>query len=101
VILANGATLEIGQHLLASPFAVAVETPIRERAASGNTVAVATPATQSKPSLEAVERDYILDVLRQTNWLITGPRGAAKVLGLHPSTLRYRMKKLGIARTDR
>jgi PAS domain S-box-containing protein len=101
VILANGPTLEIAQHLLASPFAAASETPIRERIVTGESVFAATPTSQSKPSLQAVERDYILEVLRQTNWLITGPRGAAKVLALHPSTLRYRMKKLGIARADR
>jgi transcriptional regulator with GAF, ATPase, and Fis domain len=45
-----------------------------------------------------VERDHILAVLRQTNWLVTGPRGAAKVLGLHANTLRNRIRKLGIAR---
>jgi transcriptional regulator with GAF, ATPase, and Fis domain len=45
-----------------------------------------------------VECDYILTVLRQTNWVITGPCGAAKLLDLPPSTLRNRMKKLGITR---
>jgi formate hydrogenlyase transcriptional activator len=30
---------------------------------------------------------------------VEGPRGAAKILGLHPNTLRSRMKKLGIRRT--
>ena len=53
------------------------------------------------PVLEAVERDYILTVLRQTHWVITGPRGAATLLDLHPSTLRNRMKKLGISRSSR
>jgi PAS domain S-box-containing protein len=53
------------------------------------------------PSLEAVECDYIRSVLEQTNWLITGPRGAAKILGLNPSTLRNRMKKHGITRSPR
>jgi formate hydrogenlyase transcriptional activator len=51
------------------------------------------------PRLDAVERDYILTVLQHTNWVITGPRGAATVLGLHPSTLRSRIKKLGISRS--
>jgi len=32
------------------------------------------------------------------NWVITGPRGAAKALGINPSTLRNRMKKFGISR---
>jgi len=36
--------------------------------------------------------------LRQTDWVVDGPRGAAKILGLHPNTLRSRMKKLGLAR---
>jgi transcriptional regulator with GAF, ATPase, and Fis domain len=40
-----------------------------------------------------------LAVLRHTNWVITGPRGAAGVLGLNPSTLRSRIKKLGISRS--
>jgi transcriptional regulator with GAF, ATPase, and Fis domain len=46
-----------------------------------------------------VERDYIVTVLQRTNWVITGPRGAAAVLGLNPSTLRSRIKKLGISRS--
>ena len=41
-----------------------------------------------------------LAALKQTNWVIDGPRGAAKVLGLHPNTLRSRLKKLGITRSS-
>jgi hypothetical protein len=37
-----------------------------------------------QPSLEVVERNYILTVLQQTNWVITGPSGAAKLLDLPP-----------------
>ncbi|HKP36499.1 MAG TPA: ABC transporter substrate binding protein [Pyrinomonadaceae bacterium] len=47
-------------------------------------------------SLEQIEREYILYILEQTGWRIEGPRGAAKLLGLNPSTLRTRMIKLGI-----
>jgi formate hydrogenlyase transcriptional activator len=102
VILAGGPTLEIAPHLLASPMAAVVEAKLTERDAASSPVAAASSSPPaSKPSLEDVERDYILDVLEQANWVITGPRGAAKVLGLNPSTLRYRMKKLGIARADR
>lgn len=50
------------------------------------------------PTLEEVERRYIGQVLEAKNWRISGPKGAALVLGLNPSTLRSRMKKLGIAR---
>ena len=59
-----------------------------------------SPATAANgpATLEAVERLHMLDVLRQTNWVIDGPGGAAKVLGLHPNTLRSRLKKLGLSR---
>lgn len=49
-------------------------------------------------TLEEVERQHIRDVLEQTNWRVSGPTGAASVLGLKPTTLEARMKKLGIAR---
>ena len=48
--------------------------------------------------LRAVEREHILDVLEKTSWKIDGTSGAATLLGLHPSTLRFRLKKLGIKR---
>jgi PAS domain S-box-containing protein len=48
--------------------------------------------------LKSVEREHILQVLSDTGWVIDGARGAAAMLGLAPSTLRSRMKKLGIAR---
>jgi PAS domain S-box-containing protein len=51
-------------------------------------------------SLESSERNHILEALERTNWVIEGPRGAAKILALHPNTLRSRMKKLGITRTS-
>ena len=47
-------------------------------------------------SLEDVERAHILRVLADTNGIIEGPRGAARILGLHPNTLRFRLQKLGI-----
>jgi formate hydrogenlyase transcriptional activator len=50
-------------------------------------------------SLSAVERAYIIKVLEQTHWKIHGPNGAAQILGLNPSTLRSRMKKLQIKKT--
>jgi PAS domain S-box-containing protein len=46
--------------------------------------------------LEAVEKQYITHVLQTMGWRISGPRGAARILGLNPSTLRYRIHKLGI-----
>jgi transcriptional regulator with GAF, ATPase, and Fis domain len=55
-------------------------------------------ALQTPARLEVVERDHIVSVLRHTDWVVTGPHGAAKILGLNPSTLRSRIKKLGISR---
>ncbi len=51
-------------------------------------------------SLDAVERRHILATLRATRGRIEGPAGAAHLLGIRPSTLRSRMQKLGIQRTD-
>ena len=51
-------------------------------------------------TLEEMERQHIRDVLEQTNWRVSGEKGAAKVLGLNPTTLEARMKKLGIARPN-
>lgn len=50
-------------------------------------------------TLEEVERDHIVQVLEETGGRVEGPTGAALILGLHPSTLRGRMRKLGIQRT--
>ncbi|MCL4705523.1 sigma 54-interacting transcriptional regulator [bacterium] len=47
-------------------------------------------------SLEEMERNHIIKVLEQTNWRISGERGAAKMLNINASTLRSRMEKLGI-----
>jgi formate hydrogenlyase transcriptional activator len=47
-------------------------------------------------TLEEVEKRHILAVLKQTRGVVEGPKGAAKILNLHPNTLRSRMKKLGI-----
>jgi transcriptional regulator with GAF, ATPase, and Fis domain len=82
VILADGPELEIDPEVLAVP------------AAEGG---AAEPGGRS---LGAVEKDHVLSVLKQTNWVIEGTNGAAKVLGLHPNTLRSRLKKLGISRPE-
>ena len=47
-------------------------------------------------SLEAVERDYIVQILEKTNWKVSGKDSAAEILGLDRSTLRARMRKLDI-----
>ena len=67
--------------------------PIDWLAQSDNKTGLAKTLT-----LEEIERQHILDVLEQTNWRISGEKGTAAILGLKPTTLEARMKKLGIAR---
>jgi PAS domain S-box-containing protein len=77
VIVSSGPTLQLGQWPQALP----------------------PPSTQGESTtLEAVERQHILQVLEQTGGRISGPHGAAVILGLRPTTLESRMKKLGITR---
>ena len=51
-------------------------------------------------TLNEAERDHILRALAATGWRINGPNGAAAMLKLHPSTLRFRMKKLGLSKVS-
>jgi formate hydrogenlyase transcriptional activator len=50
-------------------------------------------------TLDDVERNHILAALQHSGGVVDGPKGAAKVLNLHPNTLRHRMQKLGIKRS--
>ncbi|HKX33604.1 MAG TPA: sigma 54-interacting transcriptional regulator [Blastocatellia bacterium] len=56
------------------------------------------PRPTSSTALEDLERQHILKILSQTRWVIEGEKGAAKMLNLHPNTLRSRLKKMGIQR---
>ena len=47
-------------------------------------------------SLQEIEKDHIIRVLEESNWRIDGPKGAALILDMNPSTLRSRLQKLGI-----
>ena len=72
--------------------------------ATGPTLTLAVPGGGLQPprpagqTLHDVERAHVLAVLQQTGWRIRGPRGAAAILGLPPTTLENRLKKLGIKR---
>ena len=55
-----------------------------------------SPTSTALKSLREIEKDHIQRVLRRTNWRIDGAEGAAVILDLNPSTLRSRMRKLGI-----
>ena len=63
------------------------------RAAPGHVNGLGQPRT-----LEEAEREHILATVKETKWVLSGPRGAATRLGMNRSTLQFRMKKLGILR---
>jgi len=52
-------------------------------------------------TLEEIERQHIIRILEHSGWIIEGEKGAARLLGLKPSTLRTRMAKLGIQRNEK
>jgi transcriptional regulator with GAF, ATPase, and Fis domain len=75
------------------------------RAAAG---LVAEPGTRPasdprgpQPTLAQIQREGILRTLERTGWRVSGPRGAAVALGLKPTTLESKMKRLGIRRPPR
>jgi formate hydrogenlyase transcriptional activator len=90
VILSPGPTLTLDREQLLVPLAAAAPSEPTSSASS----------TESA-SLSNVERRHIQSVLEQTGWVIEGARGAARILSLHPNTLRFRMQKLGIVRPHR
>ncbi|HSP99522.1 MAG TPA: sigma 54-interacting transcriptional regulator [Candidatus Dormibacteraeota bacterium] len=93
VVLANGPFLELGADLPAPAGARALPVPPAAIAAS-------TLPSNGARRLAEVERQHLLDTLAAVNWTIEGERGAAAQLGLRPSTLRSRMKKLGVRRPE-
>ena len=92
VVLSRGSVLRLGRDLL----------PLSADAATDDVAVTPSgqPSNGESHSLEQVEKRHILEVLTQTKWVIEGPNGAAKILDLHPNTLRSRMKKLGLDRSS-
>ena len=60
---------------------------------------VETTAVADATSLSSIERAHIEKILRECGWRINGAGNTAERLGMHPNTLRFRMKKLGIVRS--
>lgn len=92
VILARGRMLEF-------------DLPVTASSAAATRGALRTAATEhgepepeffTESELERRERDNLLVVLRKANWKIKGPDGAAELLGVKPTTLFSRMRKMGI-----
>jgi formate hydrogenlyase transcriptional activator len=86
VILSNGPTLQL---------AVA---DLQPEPAPG--APAAAPNAAVSVTLSDAEREHILRVVREANWVLGGPKGAAVRLGMKRSTLHWKMKKLGISRPE-
>ncbi len=56
--------------------------------------------TPAAVTLADAEREHILGALRETGWVLGGPKGAAARLGMKRSTMRWKMKRLGISRPE-
>ena len=56
------------------------------------------PGAAGTLTMEEVEKNHIIEVLELTDWRVSGQKGAAGILGLKPTTLEARMKKLDIER---
>ena len=87
VILSNHGTLRI-------------DNAIALQAKSLHDAETAAPPASDRRTLVQVERTHILSVLKQTSWKIAGDHGAAVILDMHPNTLRSRMAKLGIRKSQ-
>lgn len=93
----------------ATPSSLMVLTPPRaEVAIAAPAAAAAPPATRvtfaqtpGAASFADFQREAITRTLESTGWRVSGPRGAARILGLKPTTLESKMKKLGIRRPPR
>jgi formate hydrogenlyase transcriptional activator len=64
-------------------------------------LAVEPAAEEATPTLDEVQRAHIVETLERTGWQVSGEKGAATLLGIKPSTLESRMKKLEIRRPKR
>lgn len=94
VILSPGPNLLVSQDLLPGSSSSQNEKPVIPLQES-------SPASSEPPRLstmDELERDHVLAALEQCGGVIEGPKGAARILGLHPNTLRHRMHKLGVRR---
>ena len=98
ILLSPGHTLVLAPDF--GPIATARTESGKQKAEMVQSLVTPAPANGGG-ALEEVERRHIESVLAQTNGMIEGERGAAKILNMNPSTLRSRMQKLGLKRGER
>ena len=95
VIVSADSTLRLDRDLM--PVTTAVKEIPEPDVPEGRQADLMSP----KPllTLDEVERNHILDALQDAGGVIDGPKGAARILNLHPNTLRHRMDKHGIKKS--
>jgi formate hydrogenlyase transcriptional activator len=94
VILATEPTLRLDCQLMPI-LASTIGGEVLEMSAQDDEQAILESSTRTL-TLDEVDRNHIRAVLQLTGGVIDGPKGAAKMVNIHPNTLRHRMKKLGI-----
>ncbi len=60
-----------------------------------------SPKCTSYEDLQSIERELLLQTLQASQWVVSGPNGAARVLGVKPTTLKYRMDKLSLRKPEK
>ncbi len=97
IVLSTDSILQLDPDLLPVPISGG---GVTSGQSNGQETERATGITSSGlATLEEVERTHILAALQQTGGVVEGPKGAARILNLHPNTLRHRMNKFGIKRS--
>ncbi|TMB40256.1 MAG: PAS domain S-box protein [Deltaproteobacteria bacterium] len=84
--------------ILATTPELRIDADVFGTAAPSSAPAAEASSAPLASDLDVVQREHILKALQTADWVIEGQRGAARQLGLHPNTLRSRLKKLGIKR---
>jgi formate hydrogenlyase transcriptional activator len=97
VLLSPGKELRVPLSEL-KPASVSTATSNADSSSSFTSLTSSTSLTSPMATLEEAERQHILRALKQTQWRIAGPKGAAKILDMKRTTLQARMRKLGIRR---
>jgi len=100
VILSPGPSLQVPPGDLQPPGVKSQESGVSGQGSSSVTPD-SCPLTPGKAvTLADAEREHIVAALRETGWVVGGPKGAAARLGMKRSLLYWKMKKLGISRTE-
>jgi formate hydrogenlyase transcriptional activator len=99
LVLSKGGLLDIASDFLPAVTAIDSSPAIPSTPIEESPHASPAQPLSGSGTLEDVERAHIVATLTRTGWVVEGPRGAARILNMHPNTLRSRMKKLGVERS--